>query len=439
MSARASVARQAGVSLIELMVAMVLGLLVAAGIINVFLSTSSSYRAHNQLAQVQETGRYAVERMAEDLRMANAQFCTGTGGIASEGGAGIYLDGLRAPVVYARNLAAAINTKDLTTRWGQTSGSNTYPQAPTAPYALPSFLWMRGYDCDEKNCKPVTPPTSFLPAMGRQADNRVVGSGVLTLRYVDPARGWTLGGGSYVVTEPTSGAVTSIHVAPSAGEPALSEFESAHLALLADCSGSQVFAVNGNPDFVPDANLNFAAPVVRHAKSPLRLFDFNTDFVVVTYYLKVIANDDGTTTGALIRKDKGSDQEIVRGVERLDFLYGVEDNNGNTRYLSAGEVDSNAGGSIACPPPAPLPLPTDPGCLWRAIKSIEVHLLVSAEMPLYTLTPSEQMFAYQLDGIAEPAAPDAPGRRVTPRAQGFLSQKVRREFVALVSVRNYNP
>jgi type IV pilus assembly protein PilW len=438
MSRRTYGRRHAGVSLIELMVAMALGLLVSAGIVSIFLSTSASGRAQSQLAQVQEEGRYAVGRVVDDLRMANAQYCTSTGGVASRTSSGLYLDGLRAPVIYARNLLGALEGSDLTTRWGAVSGSNTYPATPVAPYSLPSFLWMRGYDCDKAACKPINPPTSVVPSMGKSAGNRVVGTSVLTLRYVDGSSGWALGGSSYVVSEP-SGAITSIHLSPASGEPPLADFKAGDLAMLADCSGGQVFAFSGNPDLVPEPTLNFTAPVARPAQAAPRLFYFNTDFLTVTYFVKVVANDDGTTTGALVRKDRTGSQEMVRGVERLDFLYGIEDANGHTRYLTAGEVDSNAGGTIACPTAAPLPLERDPGCLWRAVKSIEVLMLVAGDRPLYTLTPQEQKYAYQLDGIATPAAPDAPGRSVTPTAQGFANQKVRREFIALVSVRNYNP
>jgi len=81
-----------GFTLIELMVAMVLGLLVAAGIVTVFASTSSSNKAQNQLAQLQEAGRFAVTRMGTDLRMANGQYCTNTGGVAKVASGGNALD-----------------------------------------------------------------------------------------------------------------------------------------------------------------------------------------------------------------------------------------------------------------------------------------------------------------------------------------------------------
>ncbi|WP_201314437.1 PilW family protein [Dyella sp. EPa41] len=431
--------RLSGVTLIELMIALVLGLLVAGGIVTLFIATSASHRAQDQLAQVQENGRYAVRRITDDLRMANGQYCSSTGGVASSTGSGLLLDGLRAPTVYARDVMTALGTQDLTTRWGQTSGSNTYPATPTAPYSLPSFLSMRGYDCDDKTCKPINPPTSVVPAMGKASGSRVPGTGIVTLRYVDSSRGWALGGNSWIESNLADGSIAAVHVVPGAGEPLLTEFKPGDLAMLADCSSAQIFAVSGAPDFVPVASLNFAAPAAQSTPSAPRLFDFNTDYVTVTYYVKAVANDDGTLTGALVRKQGGTSEEVVRGVERLDFLYGIEDANGNTRYLTADEIDSNASGSIACPPSVPLPLGSDPGCLWRAVKSIEVRLLVAGERPLFTLTENEQMYAYAIDGMSTPAAPGATGRKITPVAQGFVNPKIRREFTALVSVRNYNP
>ena len=77
--------RQRGVTLIELMVAMVLGLLVAAGIVTVFSSTSSSNKSQTQLARLQEEGRFAISRLGSDLRMANGQYCTNSGGTALAG------------------------------------------------------------------------------------------------------------------------------------------------------------------------------------------------------------------------------------------------------------------------------------------------------------------------------------------------------------------
>lgn len=203
MMARTFLRGQSGLTLIELMVAMVLGLLVAAGIVTVFASTSSSNKAQNQLARLQEEGRFAITRLSSDLSMANGQYCTSSGGVAQPGSGGTYLDHLRAPKVYAKNLIGTLAAlSDVTTAWGTTSGSATYPAAPTASYSMPSFLFMRGYDCTSTACTPVDPSSIGIPATGKALNKRVIGSDVLTVRYVNPSAGWSIGSAGAVRSPP---------------------------------------------------------------------------------------------------------------------------------------------------------------------------------------------------------------------------------------------
>ena len=59
-----------GFSLVELMVALVITLILLAGIGQIFLSSKKSYTLQDSLARIQETGRYAMEMLAQDLRRA---------------------------------------------------------------------------------------------------------------------------------------------------------------------------------------------------------------------------------------------------------------------------------------------------------------------------------------------------------------------------------
>lgn len=68
----------AGVSLVELMVALVLGLIVAGAAMSVFLSTRQTYVASESLGRIQENARVAFELMSRDLREAASNSC-GTG------------------------------------------------------------------------------------------------------------------------------------------------------------------------------------------------------------------------------------------------------------------------------------------------------------------------------------------------------------------------
>ncbi|HWP00908.1 MAG TPA: PilW family protein [Methylococcus sp.] len=62
--------RQMAVSVVELLVALTLGLLVVAGIGNLFVEHKGQYRMNEQLARIQENGRYALNLLASDLALA---------------------------------------------------------------------------------------------------------------------------------------------------------------------------------------------------------------------------------------------------------------------------------------------------------------------------------------------------------------------------------
>lgn len=424
--------RMAGLSLIEMMIALVMALIVAAGIISVFASTSSSNKVQQQMAALQEEGRFAIHSLRSDLADANGTYCSNTGGNASGTSSGLYLDALRSPTVDAKT---AISFPDNTISLS----------APTTFYSLPSSIFMRGYDCTASACTPADPHDTVagIPAMGKAVGNRVVGAAVLTFRYLKPGSGWSIvtGGASGSTISATNGTVTSITLSPVAGEPAASAFTGT-LAMLADCSNAEVFAVSNTSGVLKPTGANYKQPSDNSGKAAPRVYDFLQDFQTVTYYLKVVDAGNGHTTGELVRRVNGVDQPLVRGVERLDFSYGIIDANGNTKFLTAKQVDTDTdsgGSTIPCPPGVPYPGGMgDSGCLWRAVKTVEVHVLMDGQTPLYTLTPNEMNYIYSPDGGTAPTAPSAHG--IKPDTdQGFPKQLIRREFTSLISLRNFNP
>jgi type IV pilus assembly protein PilW len=66
---------QIGISLVEVLVAMVISLFLLAGIVQVYLANSASYSFTNAVSRVQENARYAMDIMAQDLRMAGFFGC----------------------------------------------------------------------------------------------------------------------------------------------------------------------------------------------------------------------------------------------------------------------------------------------------------------------------------------------------------------------------
>lgn len=61
---------QLGLSIVELMVAMALGLLLMTGVIQVFLSSRQTYAANEAMGRLQENGRFALEFIARSARLA---------------------------------------------------------------------------------------------------------------------------------------------------------------------------------------------------------------------------------------------------------------------------------------------------------------------------------------------------------------------------------
>ncbi|MCQ4322065.1 PilW family protein [Stutzerimonas stutzeri] len=67
---RAALTRQQGLSLIELMVAMLISLVLLAGVLQVFLSSKQLYASNTALARIQENGRFAAQFLSYGLRNA---------------------------------------------------------------------------------------------------------------------------------------------------------------------------------------------------------------------------------------------------------------------------------------------------------------------------------------------------------------------------------
>lgn len=67
--------RQTGLSLVELMIAITLGLVLMAGVVQMFVSSKTVYTTQQNLTRIQETGRLAIEFLSRDLRMAGNMGC----------------------------------------------------------------------------------------------------------------------------------------------------------------------------------------------------------------------------------------------------------------------------------------------------------------------------------------------------------------------------
>lgn len=67
--------KQRGVSLVELMVAITIGLILIAGVLSIFFSSKVTYFANEKTARLQENGRVALDLVVHDVRSAGYMGC----------------------------------------------------------------------------------------------------------------------------------------------------------------------------------------------------------------------------------------------------------------------------------------------------------------------------------------------------------------------------
>jgi len=108
---------QRGLSLVELMVAMVLGLILMSSVGGVYISSKQSYRTTEAVSRVQENGRFSITKLAEDLRMSGFMGC-GAGGLS-----------------VTNNLTSTSPPYDFTIGVEGTDGASNAPDTITIKYA----------------------------------------------------------------------------------------------------------------------------------------------------------------------------------------------------------------------------------------------------------------------------------------------------------------
>ena len=66
---------QNGISMVEVLVALVISLFLLGGIVQVYIANKASYSFSNAISRIQENGRYAMDIMTQELRGAGFNGC----------------------------------------------------------------------------------------------------------------------------------------------------------------------------------------------------------------------------------------------------------------------------------------------------------------------------------------------------------------------------
>ena len=310
---------QAGVTLIELLVALAIGALLVLGLVEVFAASRTAYQLSTGLARSQENGRFAIDILQRDIRMAGHAGCVNdqarflpenitpsrpalvstflseadqTGGVYNPAG---FHDALR----FDKSIEAY--------EANGTGAGATYVMPATPTAALTASEW-----------SPALPATLFSAL-----NKPLPGSDILVLRTFTP----------------TGAQVTSF----TAGSPATVRFQASHvprltegvadprLFAITDCLGAAVFkgdytSLNSGEMTVSVGNGN-VSPLATLAIAPAQSMLYRADSLV--YYVGLNAQNvpalyrlryTMSAAGAVA----ATNEELVEGIESVQLRFGQD-------------------------------------------------------------------------------------------------------------------
>jgi type IV pilus assembly protein PilW len=277
--------KQRGVSIIELMVSITIGLVLLAGVLSIFFSSKVTYFANEKTARLQENGRVALDLISHDVRSAGYMGCAR---------AVPFNTTLNSPTSMLWNYERPLQgfESDNTSAWSPTIAAGTLNPAP-----LPS--------------------SDVIVVRAAQRDGRA-------LRVVSDLASLT--------ADPTVVNNTAVSVGS--------------IMMITDCTASTVFQVTGYTPGSPNGTIAHATGGSNPGNST---DDLNYLYLrgsrvaplqTVIYY---VANDPATNEPGLFRQT-GSTQPadlLIEGVQALQIAYAVDSVNNDRvadAYVSASGV-----------------------------------------------------------------------------------------------------
>lgn len=282
--------KQTGLSLVELMIAITIGLVLMTGVVQMFISSKTVFTTQQGLSRLQETGRLAVEFMSRDLRQAGYVGCA-------------------YPTDW--NISSTLKS-------GHTFSSNFDFRTP-----------FQVYDA-------ATPPPAIPLAPAPKADTQVL---VVYSANVESA--------------PVSRANTATNVfvdlTTPAGQDCPSGICANDIVVLADCDKAMVFQVTGLEEAGAEVMLIHAEGAdpgnarISWGGNPdnmIETFDEGAEVFKINTVVYYVAEDADGNPGLYQKIDNDPAFELLRGVENFNLQIGLDTN----ADRAADQYEAPAGG-----------------------------------------------------------------------------------------------
>lgn len=340
-----------GLTLVELLVALVMGLVLLAGVAAVFVANKETFRVQEALARSQENGRFALSTIARDLRSSGHWGCSSVPGRMTP-----------APVVKVTSPAGS----------------------QFIDFTRPVFA----FDGGASWSPPLDSHFNTLTADRRPA----AGSDVLMTRVLDQNESRVTLHDSRTANITISGATT---------------LRDGDIALISKCDGAAIFELTADPsgNQIPTGGVDlervFQPPPPTPLPAEVVLSAQVQQIRNRAYYVAPSTAD--ATRMSLWRWDGREDpEELVEGVERLEVRFGIDTTGSGgdgavDLYLTATQIQARA----------------DAPTMWNQVASVVVTLVTSSAEQ--GVTPVPQSIDINLDGdTTDPgeAPPDSTSKRL---------------------------
>lgn len=379
---------QRGLSLVELMVALIIGLILTAGVISVYLTSKKSYSTDTGLAQVQENGRFALSFMEPIVRMAGFQGCAPPSTVTPTS----IVSGAAGPLlVYTPSGAGAADPTSNTVVGYDASGTDigdNFTLASSQPYTSSTADWTPNLDA-----------TIYSAIQSLALTN----SDILVLHAASadsvPVDDNPLGSGTYDQS-------TGIYI--PTGDVA--NFNIGQLAVIADCAHATLFQVTGNSS--GNGPLTYADAATPGNGAWSGSYGAGSRISTAQTYIFFIGLSTTDKTPALFEVDlkNNSDQldtpvELVPDIENMQILYGIDTDNDHVPNQFVSAVTVNANGD------------------WNKVVAVRIAL-ISRSADLTTESAPTTAPSFDLDGVTV----------TTPQ-----DRRIRKQFVQTIALRNMLP
>jgi type IV pilus assembly protein PilW len=356
--------KQRGLSLVELMISITLGLILMTGVVQMFVGSKKTFFSQQSMSRVQETGRLAIEYISRDVRMAGFLGCP----TRSQLGGVSISSTLNSPTSF---------------RWDYLTGIRGYNFSSTTD---PVYVTLSGLS--SPNGDPITPllNTDLIHIVSASGNGTAITANKEATHFVTELTG-----------EITSGC--------GSGVSRFNGLCPSDILVATDCVAAKVFQATSISESSPNIEVyhgNGAAPGNSStswggAASTEYSFDPGAELIQMQKIVYYIKNNAGGQP-ALWQWVNGANTELFEGVERLYVTYGRDTNDDNVpdAYDDVATVGSN----------------------WAQVKSVRVEILVRSPDELL---PEEQFYSFPL-GSAPVKAADKRLRQVFTATVGIRSR-----------------